>query len=372
MRIGFDAKRAFYNSRGLGNYSRDTMRILSAHNPDEHFYLFTPKTKNAIAFDYGANCEVIAPNSFFYKKLTSLWRTFGITQDINRLQLDVYHGLSHELPVGIEKSKAASVITMHDLIFLKLPELYPWIDRQLYKKKYIKSCCVADKVVAISQQTKQDLIDLIHIAPEKIEVVYQGCNPIFYQKVDDHRLLEVKQKYNLPQQFLLCVGAIEKRKNQKLILQALLTGKIDIPLVIVGRPTDYINELNAYIKENDLESKVLFLTDVSMQDLPAIYQSATIFVYPSLFEGFGIPILEALNSRLPVITSKGSCFEETGGSGSVYIDHTNPEELADAIQTILSSHDKQESMISEGLKHAAIFSDESISNNLMRIYRELL
>ncbi|MDR3706249.1 MAG: glycosyltransferase family 1 protein [Paludibacteraceae bacterium] len=371
MKIGFDAKRAFYNSRGLGNYSRDTIRILSEQNADDHFYLFTPKIKDRISFSFNSNCELVSPQGF-YINVPSVWRTMGVTTDINRLNLDIYHGLSNELPFGMEKSKARSVVTMHDLIFLKFPELYPWIDRQLYKKKYIQSCKKADVIVAISQQTKTDLIDLIGIKEEKIKIVYQGCNPIFLQEQTDELKASVKKKYNLPNQFLLTVGAIEPRKNHKLILDALVVGKLDISLIIVGHSTVYTNELKSYIHENKLDEKVKILSGVPLEDLSAIYQLATVFVYPSIFEGFGIPILEALNSRVPVVTSTGSCFEETGGHGSCYVDPYNPQELANALTGILNDEDKQKLMIVEGVGHAAAFSDKSISDNLMKIYKTLL
>lgn len=371
MKIGFDAKRAFYNSRGLGNYSRDTIRILSERNASERFYLFTPKTTNRISFSYGDNCELISPDGL-YKNVHSLWRTFGIHSDVNHLGLDVYHGLSNELPVGIEKSKACSVVTMHDLIFLQFPQLYPWIDRQLYKKKYISSCKRADVVVAISLQTKADLVDLIGIKEEKIKVVYQGCNPVFLQKASAEQKQQVMQKYNLPAQFLLSVGAIEERKNHKLILDALVAGGIDMPLVILGRPTAYLNQLEQYIHENKLDGRVKILTNIPLADLPAIYQSSSVFVYPSLFEGFGIPILEALHSGVPVVTSKGSCFEETGGVAASYVDPYSAEELAFSLKEILGDKEKQKAMTDKGFQHAALFSDASISENLMTIYKSLL
>lgn len=371
-KIGFDAKRAFYNSRGLGNYSRDTIRILSDNQPDNEYYLFTPKTQDAIAFPYSSNCHIIQPESFFYKKISSLWRTYRECDKINKLHLDIFHGLSHELPVGIEKTSARSVVTMHDVIFLKFPDLYPWIDRQLYKRKYVRSCKTADKVIAISEQTKTDLIDCIGLDPQKIEVVYQGCNPIFSHQVSHERLQSVKIKYNLPDGYLLNVGAIEKRKNQELIIRALIGGNLDFPLVIVGRPTEYMNELKSLTKKHHIESKVLFLTNVPTEDLPAVYQLATIFVYPSIFEGFGIPIIEALHSKIPVITSKGSCFEETGGPDSCYVSHDNAAELIAAINDILGHTQKQKEMVDAGLIYVGKFSDINISRSLMDVYQQLL
>lgn len=372
MRIGFDAKRAFYNNRGLGNYSRDLIRILSDYQPDNEYFLFTPKTRNAIQTSFPTNCESIQPLGAFYRRFPSLWRSYGQCKEIKDLHLNIFHGLSHELPIGIEHTKARSVVTMHDLIFYQFPELYPWIDRQLYKSKYFRSCRVADKIIAISEQTKKDLIDLAGIDEQKIEVVYQGCNPVFQTILSQEQLLSVQKKYNLPSQYLLNVGAIEKRKNQELIVKALAHGNLDIPLVILGRPTEYIEELKTLIAHHHLESSVLFLTNIPTEDLPAIYQLSSIFVYPSLFEGFGIPILEALNSKIPVITSNGSCFKETGGEESRYINTDNIEELSFTIKDLLNHADKREKMVEAGLTHAALFTDERISDSLMSVYKSLL
>jgi len=372
IKIGFDAKRAFYNNRGLGNYSRELIRILSNYESENEYYLFTPKTSDAIQTAYPSNCKIIQPKSEFFNRFPSLWRSFGQCREIKSLNLDIFHGLSHELPYGIEKTETRSVVTMHDLIFYKFPELYPWIDRQLYKRKYFRSCRVADKIIAISEQTKRDLIDLAGIDEHKIEVVYQGCNPVFQKKITQDEWHLIREKYHLPGQYLLNVGAIEKRKNQELIIKALANGKIDIPLIIIGRPTEYLKVLKELISSLQIESKVIFLTNVPTEDLPAIYQMAEIFIYPSLFEGFGIPIIEALNSKIPVITSKDSCFKETGGPDTCYINHTQVEELISAINTILSNSDKRQTMIESGLIYTEKFSDNTISDSLMNVYHKLL
>ena len=371
MNIGFDAKRLFFNQRGLGNYSRDTVRILSHQRPDNHYYLFTPSTKNAIPFTLQENCPIVQPKGLFERQLPSVWRSYWSSRDIKRLNLDIYHGLSHELPVGIEKTGAKSVVTMHDIIFLKYPHLYPFIDRKLYERKYLRSCRVADVVVAISEQTKRDLIEYASIDDRQIRVVYQGCQPIFNLTATASEKSRISNKYNLPESFLLNVGAIEKRKNQALIVKAMAENNIDFPLVIVGRPTAYLDELKAYVKKMGVESRVIFLTNVPAADLPLLYQLSRLFIYPSLFEGFGIPILEALNSGVPVIASTGSCMEETGGEGSYYIDPKDSDELGMAILSLLNDGDKRKKMVEAGKIHARLFSDEAIADTLFSIYASL-
>lgn len=369
MRIGYDAKRAFNNHRGLGNYSRDTIRIVASHFPDSQLDLFTPKTDPSIRFDCPQNAFIIQPKKHF---MSSLWRTFGITKEAERRHLDLYHGLSHELPVGIEKTHIPTVVTMHDLIFVRHPELYPYIDRKLYKAKYLRSCQVADRIIAVSQQTKNDLIELWNINEDKISVVYQGCHPTFCQQVSENQKQSIRKKYNLPESYLLNVGAIEPRKNQLLILKAIKAGAIDTPLVIAGRKTDYIVELQQYIEKNKLHSLIHILPNVDFNDLPTLYQGASLFIYPSQYEGFGIPVVEALQSGVPVIAAKGSCLEESGGPDSRYISPNNEVELAEQIMIVSRDKELTNNMIEKGKAYAKQFSDMAIAQQLMKIYTELV
>lgn len=374
MKIGFDAKRAFCNSRGLGNYSRDTIRLLSQQCPEHDYTLFTPKINDNIKWSYNCECtSVVKPQGLFAKKIfSSIWRTWNICDDIKRLDLDIYHGLSHELPYGIERTRTKRVVTMHDLIFLKNPELFPLFDRYSFKKKYTHGCKTADKVIAISEETKRDLIEYMHEDESRIEVVYQGCNPVFHQPVSEQTLEEIRNQYALPKDFMLIICAIERRKNHELILKAMRHPQLDLPLVIVGRPSDYKKHLDELIHEYGLENRVIFLDAMPTSALPALYKLATVFVYPSLFEGFGIPILESLTMGTPVVTSEGSCFRETGGEAAKYVDCNNSDQLAETLLQVLQHEEIQKEMVAAGLAHAQKFSDESIARNIMSVYKQIL
>ena len=372
MNIGFDAKRAFYNRRGLGNYSRDTIRILSHVCADNSYSLYTPKTENAIDFDYNReNCRRVAPDGFYsLGPLSALWRTRGICSDIKNDKIEVYHGLSHELPYGIEKTGVKTIVTMHDVIFLKNPELFPLFDRYSFKKKYTHGCHIADRIIAISQQTKSDLINYMGEKEERIDVVYQGCNPIFHQPVSEQQMQQARERYQLPSEFMLIVCAIERRKNHELILKAMRNPQVQLPLVIVGRSSEYQQQLQMLIAKYGLDNRVIFLNEMPTEELPVLYKLASLFVYPSLFEGFGIPILESLTMGTPVITSKGSCFEETGGKAACYIDCNDSDELAEMIVKVMSDGDLRDRMVAEGRVHASHFSDEEIAKNLMAVYNK--
>lgn len=376
MKIGFDAKRAFHNFRGLGNYSRDLLAGLSRYHPTEEYFLFTPEFNDDRAIrwlDQYKRFKIVKPDGFLLAKIPALWRSFFISDEIKKLDLDIFHGLSHELPKGIEKSGVKSIVTIHDLIFLRYPNFFPWVDRQVYLKKVKYACEHSDLIISICEQTKQDLINFLGVKADKIRVVYQSCNPRFYTPMDDEKAQNVLRKYEVGKNFILNVGAIEPRKNTLNLIKAYskLKKSINSDLIVIGDGGEYKKEVNALIVSLGLEKRVRILSNVSSADLPAFYQASQLFVYPSLFEGFGIPIIEALFSKTPVVTSRGSCFPEAGGPNSIYIDPENPEELANAIEKVLTDEDLKYSMIENGRNFVEKFHRSNTTEELMKVYREL-
>jgi glycosyltransferase involved in cell wall biosynthesis len=371
MRIGFDAKRAYFNYSGLGNYSRNTIRQLSTHFPENDYYLYVPRKRNQITNGTYPNHTLVYPRSWKTRNLSSFWRSYWLGKQLLRDGLDLYHGLSNEIPFDMPGQRVPSVVTIHDLIFLRFPEWYPPIDRKIYSRKAAFACSHADRIVAISRQTRSDIIQYLGTPEEKIDVVYQGCDPGFCREWTGSEKLEIIRKYQLPDTYLLYVGTIEPRKNLLQVIKSLHLGKLDVPLIVIGRTTPYIKQIRQYMAEHSLKH-IVFLQDIPNDDLPGIYQQAGAFIYPSRFEGFGIPILEALFSRTPVITSRGSCFDEAGGPSSIYVDPDNTEEMADAIKRLLESVDLRAEMKEKGYEHARKFTDEIIANNLMEVYRKVL
>ena len=369
MKIGYDAKRAFLNNTGLGNYSRWLIGNLAKHYPENEYFLYTPKVKdgNRLGFlNNSASIKTVTPrNSLF----TSWWRTKSIVADLQRDGINLYHGLSHELPVGIKKSGIKTVVTIHDLIFMHFPDQFGWVSRRIYAIKVKYACRIADKIIAISQKTKDDLVKYLDINPAKIEVIYQGIDPAFSIKQSIEKKETVKAKYKLPDSFLLSVGTIEIRKNLLLMVKALALLKSNIPLVVIGRPTKYIDQVKEFIAANKLGDRVIFLHHVQFDELPAIYQTASIFVYPSLYEGFGIPVLEAVSSKIPVIAATGSSLEEAGGPGSIYIDPQDEKELAEKIESLLENETLKQKMITEGVEYSKKFNDDKLAEQLMYLYK---
>lgn len=368
MKIGFDAKRAFNNGSGLGNYSRDVIRAVLGRKEDEIF-LFTPKQNDAI-FNI-EDVEIIEPQEGIDTWISAYWRSFSIVKQVDKLQLDIFHGLSNELPFTVGKP-VKTVVTIHDLIFKRYPQWYKPFDRRMYNWKFKSACQNADKIIAISEQTKSDIIEFYGTDESKIEVVYQTCNERFKTKATQEQIDAVVEKYSLPKDFLLNVGTIEARKNALNIVKALHQQKIQSPLIIIGRNTKYAEEIKTYISEHKLETQIKILHEVTNEELPVFYQMAKVFIYPSTFEGFGIPIIEALYSGTPVITSKGSCFSEPGGENSIYVEVNNTDALAKAISGLLTNEKQCKLMSEKGLEYVQKFNTDKVTEDLYQIYQQLI
>jgi glycosyltransferase involved in cell wall biosynthesis len=372
MKIGFDAKRAFRNSTGLGNYSRFIINALLKFAPENEYVAYSPKNSKQLAVGSrqfeNNNLKLPTAN---YKLPTGLWRTWLIINDLQRDNINIYHGLSNELPFGIKKSGIKSVVTIHDLIFLRYPKLYPFFDRLIYKIKFKYACKNTDAIIAISEQTKRDIIEFYKISPEKITVIYQDCEEIFQKKLSFEAINEVKTKYNLQKKYILSVGTITKRKNQLSLVKAFQALNLeDYELILVGGKTTYQNEIEHYIQQQNL-GNVQILNNLPFVDLPAIYQGAEVFVYPSIFEGFGIPIIEALHSGVPVVATTGSCLEEAGGNGAIYANPLNINNLAHKIHQALTNENLRNELILKGKEHVKKFSSEQIANDLVRLYTKI-
>src|SRR5690606_35125554 len=254
MNIGFEAKRFFTNNTGLGNYSRFIIRALSTLYPDNGYYLFTPRDPaHADTGDIlkNKNIKVLTPpRRYKYLRATSVWRTWGISREPAIGDLQVFHGLSQELPVGLP-ARIKKIITVHDLIFYRYPEFYKTIDATIYRKKLKFACDHADTIIAISEQTKADLQRFLNVDESKITIVYQGAHPNFKRKATDAEIEATSARYQLPTEYMLSVGTIERRKNLMVLVRAmaLIPKEKRLPLVVLGRPTEYFKEVMTTARE---------------------------------------------------------------------------------------------------------------------------
>ncbi|MBQ9232165.1 MAG: glycosyltransferase family 4 protein [Prevotella sp.] len=367
MIIGFDAKRIVWNGTGLGSYGRTLVNDLIRRGEEGVEYLLYAPDKGRDDL----RSQIIEGAQFHYPQgnpsslRKAWWRTHGIIKDLINDGVQVFHGLSGELPIGIRKTGIRSVVTIHDLIFLRHPEYYHWIDTKIYEWKFRQTLKEADCIIAISERTKQDIMELGHVSEERIRLVYQSFAPRFSTNVAPNVRQEVRQRYHLPERFILSVGTIERRKNLRLAVEALQLLPSDLHLVAVGRQTDYAATLS---KSNRLH----LLSGVPDSDLAAIYATAEAFVYPSRYEGFGIPILEAIAAGLPVIACTGSCLEEAGGPSCLYVAPDDVEGMAAAILSVLRDTPDRDLRILQSQEYIQRFRGTDVAGQVLEVYRQFV
>ena len=374
MIIGFDAKRIVRNGTGLGSYGRTLVNDLAMVD-DMELRLYAPdqgriELRNQIL--NRQNVTFCYPRRTFTSLGKALWRSKGMVGQLQKDGVQVYHGLSGELPHGISRRGIPSVVTIHDLIFMRHPEYYNKVDVKIYTKKFYQTLREADRIVAISECTRRDICELGEIDPSRVDLIYQSCAPRFTEEPDAKKMWQVREHYELPDRYVLCVGSIEQRKNALLAVQALHYLTDDVSLVIVGRETPYADEVREYILAHRLSHRVLMLHSVPDDDLPSLYRMADAFVYPSRYEGFGIPIIEAIRMGLPVVACTGSCLEEAGGPDSLYVSPDDAEALAHALKQVLFGAPGREQRIERSRAYVRRFENTDAAQHFVELYKDLV
>lgn len=373
MIVGYDAKRAFKNATGLGNYSRMLICGLASHYRDFKAMLYAPKMSGYYQsyFTCYANVSTRQPRGID-QWTPNLWRSFGVSMHLKHDKVDIYHGLSHELPHRIPSS-IKKVVTMHDLVAWRYPQYFrPW-DAWMYRLKQKHSAHIADIVVAISEQTKRDLIDIMHVPENKIRVLYQSCDPIFWDPISDETIADVRERYDLPERYFISVGTIEDRKNQARVVEAMKQLPEDAHLILVGHKRGiYGEKIQHDIASYGLSKRVRIIEDAEFEDFPALYAASCGSVYMSLFEGFGIPILEAMCSGAPVLTSNCSSMPEVGGDAVLYAAPDDVEAIVSQMRRLFDDENLRDTLRTKGHERKMKFSEQHVAEQFYKLYEELL
>jgi len=372
LRIGYDAKRVFQNFTGLGNFSRTLLEDLAKLNSELDLQLFAPKKNETgrTASFLKAPYHTFFPNTIF----RSAWRSRGIVKDLLKEKIDVYHGLSHELPLGIEKTNISSVVSMHDLIIKADKKQFKWLDRKIYDAKFKSSCERADKIVAISQSTKIDILKYYNVPSEKIEVIYQTCHEQFKSEINQLEVKNYLVQKKLPNEYLLYVGAAIPRKNLLGLVKAIhrLPQELQVPLFIVAGKSKYRDQVSMFADKKGINHLLFFMENLEFSDLPKLYSGAIATVYPSQYEGFGLPIIESLFCQTPVLTGNNSSLPEAGGPGALYIDAQNVEDIKSGLVKLLEDKDLRQNLTKAGFKHVQQFHSQQIVKQWVSLYQELV
>lgn len=376
-RIGFDAVRALHNSTGLGNYGRRVLRGLLGGPAELSGRLYSPAAPRApyatLAAELGATLR-LPPAAWRLAGARSWWRTWRLGRQAAADGVELFHGLSHEIPRDLPHTGIPSVVSFLDLIWVRHPGLYPPVDRRSYEWRYRWSAEHASAIVAASRQTGNDLRQLYGIAGERIVVVPPPMDPRFAQPVAAAARRAALARYALPAAFLLSVGTLEPRKNQRSAIAAVaqLDPAQTPPLLLIGRNRGSGAELVRLAERLGVAGRVLMRDGVRDEDLPALMQSAAVFLYPSLVEGFGLPIVEALAAGVPVIASEGGCFAEAGGAETLYAPATDATALAGQLRRVLDDAALAERMRSAGRSHARRFDGAALAARMLAVYDAVL
>ncbi|MDW8273434.1 MAG: glycosyltransferase family 1 protein [Chitinophagales bacterium] len=374
MRIAFDAKRAFNNFTGLGNYSRILIEALENFFPEHEYFLFTPGLREELIDAFSFYSPIILPQKKIYRIFPFLWRSWSIAEDLHKLKIDVFHGLSNEVPFSVRSVRAKIIVTIHDLLYLKYPNDFPLTDRMMFDLKTRFACKHADFVIVNSYQTQKDLINLLRVPDKKIMRIPLAISNLFIKPIDETRLVQVKKSYALPDFFLLQPGTFLKRKNHLLTLQAIKMLQNEMPelcLVLTGGGGNYRNEVMNAIKKLGLTKKVMLLRNISVEDMVSIYKMASAVVYPSLGEGFGLPILEAFASGVPVVVSNIEVFREIAEGAACFIDPHSVSELVSSINKILSDKGYRNTLVEKGFCKVKEYNPESLARSTQSLYGRL-
>lgn len=376
MRIGYDAKDVFSKKSRFGSYNKYIIKVMAKYFPENNYLLYTSGStfnKDVLDIQNFSNMEIRSPAKIISRmNLASIWRSTILGNTALNDHVDIFHGLSNELPIIMSK-KLKTVVTIHDLYFIRYPHLYQPLEIEILKRRIKHACRIANKVIAVNNQTADDVQSFLGINKNKVEVIYPGCDPCFSIEHDLFELKKTSDLYKLPEDYILNATPLESAGGTLSLLKALSTikDKIDIPLVIVEHPVrSYKKEVLAEAKSLGLENRIIFLRNVPKEDLSKIYQLSQLFIYTASYEGSVAPIIEALNAKVPVISSHA--FEKVGGKAALYVKNKDHEALGEAITQVLLNTQLAGKMISEGEQHVRKFDQENFANQTSKVYEALL
>lgn len=362
------------NLSGIGNYIERILYEFEKEDIKKKLLLFGSENR----YEYqkiNLESNTSLTNSIFSKNrlLRVLWEQIILPIKAKRNNINLMHCPAHVIPLLSSSTK--TILTIHDLAFKLFPETFKWQNRVYLNFIVPLSIKNADKIIAVSKNTKEDLIREYNVNKDKIKVIYNGLDDK-YKIIDDKvKLDSVKTKYNLPNDYILYLGNLEPRKNIVNLIKAYSLYKSksnNIKLVIAGGKGWLYEDIFSLVKEKKLEKDVIFTGYVDEEDIVALYNAANLFVYPSLYEGFGLPPLESMACGTPVITSNVSSLPEVVGNAAITVDPYNIKELSEKINKILSNKDLQNKMIQRGIERAKQFTWDKTARETIKVYEDVL
>lgn len=375
MKVSIELQPCLKSKSGIGIYTYElTKRLQNFRDIEFEGNIFNFFNRNSIEQDIdGINIKKNICSVLPYSIYRTMWNYIPIKYNfLFRQDADIYQFFNFIIPPNIS-GKAITVI--HDLTYILYPSTMEEINRKRLEKNMNNTVRRADYIITVSESSKRDIIKYLNVDEHKIQVVYSGVDEIYNKQLDINEIDIVKKKYNIEGEYLLYLGTLEPRKNIETIIKAynlfIKSNKDKIKLVLAGKKGWSYDSIFKLVNEFQIEDKVIFTDYVDDEDKPALYQGAEVFLFPSLYEGFGIPVVEAMASRTPVITSNSSSLPEVAGEAAIMTDPLDYRKISKSIEVILNDEQLREKMINEGIKQANKFSWDSSAEKLKNIYYDL-
>ncbi len=371
MRIAIDATSVPPSPAGAGVYALELVRAMMDCDPRDGYAVFTrgPRFDTGAADRRNWRVERVAAGS---RARRLLWEQMRLPRDLARLGADVLHSTHHTLP--LRPMRAKRVVTIHDVTFFRIPERYPPA-RRLYMRAMTRLAArVADAIIVPSQAVRHDVIRVLRVDPAKVRVVYEAP-AARYGPMDRAAAEAVAARYAGGGPFVLSVGSLEPGKNRGRLIRALheLRGRgIDVPLLVVGQKAWRYDDDFALVRDLDMKDRVTFAGYVPDGDLPALYNAATAFAFPSLYEGFGLPVIEAMACGAPVVTSSVSATAEVAGDAAVLVDPQSVVSIRDGLERVLTDAALREGLRTAGRERAAAFTWRRAAEETHAVYRAVV
>jgi glycosyltransferase involved in cell wall biosynthesis len=367
VRVAIDIRKL--HDFGIGTYIRNLLRHLARLDRESEYVLFCRPEDHLFAAELGANFRSVPDRSAPY----SMREQLSLPLAAAREHVDVYHAPHYVLPI---LTRGRRVVTIHDCIHLMFPQYLPYRFAKTYARAMLYSATRrADRILTVSESSKRDILRFFSVKPEKISVIYNAIDEHFRVSPTDEAVERVRGRYQLQDPFVLYVGNVKPHKNVERLIDAFALlrrrGVDGLKLVIIGDEISKFQTLRRAVHRHKLHKHVRFLGFVPDDTLSVLYRLAGVFVFPSLYEGFGLPPLEAMACGAPVITSNVSSLPEVVGDAALLVDPYSSEAIADAIWKVLSDSSLSARLRAKGLARAQDFSWERSVAKTLEIYREV-
>jgi len=375
MRIGIDASSLVKEWTGIGIYTFNLLKNLFEIDRENEYRLFSYALKGSLkySFECGGSNATIYHYRIPGKLLLKAWQWFDLPYiEMFLGRVDIFHSTNF---LVIPQYKGRRIVTIHDMYFFIEPEHTERFGGRYFLKTLPERIKGVDMVIAVSRNTKEDIMKFLGLPEERIRVIYEGVDESFKVIEDRGAIDRVKGRYRIEGDYLLFVGTLEPRKNLTRLIEAFSilkrVGRFPYKLVLAGKKGWAIDGLFRKVEDPNIKGDVIFTGYVTPEDLPYLYNGAEIFVSPSLYEGFGLPVLEAMACGCPVVTSRVSSLPEITGDAAILINPEDVEEIADGIRMVLEDRNLRDNMIMRGLQRVKDFSWGKTAKETLRLYKEM-